>query len=130
MRVSHTLMVQIGQDTAFKKKLFYIEQAGAQVVSDGFLRQANSSFNIAAQASEAMNLGDVTDVRGIYIECSVEAKVYLNGSAVPLQLRKAPNATLAKLFVECDVTSLTIENPDQSVEAEGVYVIWGDVLSS
>lgn len=127
MRLSHTLMVQIGQDSEFKKKLVYIEQSGAQVVSDGFLKQANSSFNIAPSGLEAMTFGDVEAVKGLYLESDSEVKVRINGSADAIQLRKAPDASLAKLFLEGDLTELTIENPSAEAEANGFYTVWGDV---
>ena len=127
MRLSHTLMVQIGQDSEFKKKLVYIEQTAAQVVSDGFEKQANSSFNIAPSGLEAMTFGDVDEVKGLYIESDSEVKVRLNGSADPIQLRKAPDAALAKFFLEADITELTIENPSTENEANGFYTVWGDV---
>jgi len=127
MRLSHTLLVQIGKDSQFKTKLFYIEETGGVVVSDGYARQANSSFTVGVSNVEAMKLGDVEAAKGIYLECDQEVIVRFNGSVDGIQLRKAPDAELAKLFIECDITEFTIENPDVANEAHGVYAVWGDV---
>lgn len=127
MRVQHKIILQIGQDTGFLRKLFYVEDNGGTTVIDEYLRQANSQFNIAATQTEAMSLGDVDSIKGIYIESDTEVKVYLNGSTDAIQLRKGPASSYAKLFIECDITQLSIENPDPTNPATGAYVVWGDV---
>jgi hypothetical protein len=127
MRLKHTVLVQIGEDTAFKKKLFFIEDTAAPVQTDGYLRQSNSIFNVGVSSSETMKLGDVAAVKGLYLECDQEVLVRINGSLDSIQLRKATDATVAKLFLECDITELVVENTDPTNEANGLYCVWGDV---
>jgi hypothetical protein len=129
MRLKHTVRVQAALDTAMKRSLFNDDVTLSQVQTDGFASQANSILSIAAEGSESLSFGDVTLVKGLYLEVDQEALVHLNGSADAIQLRKATGATKAKLFVEADITEVEIENPSTTAVLTGVYVAWGDPIA-
>jgi len=67
----------------------------------------------------------VTLVRGLYLEVDKDAKVRLNGATDAIQLRVADGAACAKLFLEGEITEVTVENPTEDA-LSGVYVCWGD----
>jgi len=125
MRLKHIVQVQITQDTAAKRKLYSDDATSATTDSEGYQRQANSLLSVDPAGLENLSFGDVTVVRGIYLEVTQEAKVRLNGAADPIQLRKASGATVAKLFLECEITQVTVENPAEDAMT-GVFVCWGD----
>lgn len=125
MRLKHTVQVQLSQDTEQKRKLYSDDATSAQTDTSGYTQQANSLLSIDPAGLENLSFGDVTLVRGLYLEVNRDALVRLNGSADPLQLRIAASATKAKLFVEAEITQVTVENPSSEV-LSGVYVVWGD----
>lgn len=126
MRLKHTVQVQLSQDQDMRRKLYSDDLASvAQTDTSGFARQANSMLNIEPSGIENLTFGDVTLVRGLYLEVDKEAKVRLNGATDALQLRIADGASVAKLFLECEITQVTVENPAEDT-LSGVYVVWGD----
>lgn len=126
MRLKHTVRVQAALDQQMKRALFNDDATLSQTVIDTFTKQANSVLAIAASSSESLSFGDVTAVKGLYLEVDQNAKVRLNGSTDFIQLRKASGATKAKLFLECDLSQVTVENPVADAALTGVWVVWGD----
>lgn len=129
MRLKTKVLVQAGQDSTFKKKLVYIEEQGAEQITDGYQRASASQFSIDPASIEAMSFGDVTVVKGIYIEATADVLVRLNGSLDSIQLRKASDVDAAKLFLEGDITGVEIENTDPDNPVTGIYACWGDVVT-
>jgi hypothetical protein len=125
MRLKHTVQVQLSQDADAKRKLYSDDATSAQTDTSGFEKQANSLLAIDPAGLEDLKFGDVTLVKGIYLEVNRDAIVRLNGGTEAIQLRKAPDASVAKLFLEADLTQVTVENPT-SEALSGVYVVWGD----
>jgi len=126
MRLKHTVQIQLSQDTEQRRKLYSDDVASvAQTDTTGYARQANSMLNIEPSGIETLSFGDVTLVRGLYLEVDKEARVRLNGATDPLQMRIAADAAVAKLFLECEITEVTVENPAED-SLTGVYVVWGD----
>jgi hypothetical protein len=125
MRVKHSVIVQIGDDTEMKDKLFYTDETLAQTQSDGFTRAANTKVHVAQAGSESLSFGDVDVVKGFYLKVDVECIVRLNGSTDNIQLRKAGSASYAKLLMECDLTQIEVDAPADSA-VNGVFVVWGD----
>jgi len=126
MRLKHTVQVQAALDAAMKRALFKDDVAAATVQTDSFTGQANSVLSIAPATLESLSFGDVTLVRGLYLEVDLDAKVRLNGSTDVIQLRKAADGTKAKLFIEAEITAVTVENPGAESILTGVFVVWGD----
>ena len=125
MRLKHTVQVQLWQDTAGRRKLFDDSATAALTDSSGFDRAANSLLSIDADDTESLTFGDVTLVKGIYLEVDQEVQVTINGASDYLQLRLADGATKAKLFLEADISSVSIENTSDDV-CTGCYCAWGD----
>lgn len=129
LRLKHRVFVQIAQDTAMKVKRFHPDPDLAEVVYDVFERQMNSDLSIVASGSQSLTFGDVTLVKGLYLELNGPAEVKLNGSAdamVMTPLLTGENAKPVKYFVEADITSVVVENTDSENALTGVYCVWGD----
>lgn len=127
IRVKHKVVVQNSLDTSAKRKLFYQEDDNtAEVVSDAFERQTGGVLDIDVSSTEALPFGDVTDVRGVYIEVDGACDVRVNGSPDPIPIQPAPAATQAKLLLEAGITGITIENSSATNRLTGHYCLWGD----
>lgn len=126
IRIRHNVLLQISKDTDGKDKRYYPETK--EVVIDSFEKLSHKNFTVDAVSSETMDLSDIGDVRGLYLEVDADCDVSLNGSLTPLELRKASAATgtTAKLFFEGLVTSLEITNAGASA-LHGELVLWGDI---
>jgi len=125
MRVRHTVIVRIGDDTEFKDKLFDTDETLAQTQSDGFQRAASTKVRVAQTVTESLPFGDVDAVKGFYLKVDQECVVRLNGSTDDIQLRKAGGASYAKLLMECDLSQLELEAPVDA-DVTGVFAVWGD----
>jgi hypothetical protein len=126
MRLRHTVRVQAALDTQMKRALFNDDATLSQVQTDTFTKQANSVLSIPAASIESLSFGDVTLVKGLYLEVDQDALVRINGSTDAIQIRKASGVGKAKLFLEADINQVTVENPVADAALTGVYVIWGD----
>lgn len=128
MRVSHKMIVKIGDDADYKDLLFSTDPTLAETVADGFLRQASGRLNVAAAATEDVPFGDVDAVKALYLKVDADCIVKLNGGVEEIQLRKhdtVTTGTSAKLFLEADLSQVEITAPaDSAVNA--VYCVWGD----
>ena len=125
MRLKTTVRVQAFLDTTMKRALFNDDATLSQMQTDGYTKQANSVLSIAPEATESLSFGDVTLVKGLYLEVDQEAKVRVNGGDA-LQMRMAVGATKAKLFLEADVSQVTVENTDDTAALTGFMCCWGD----
>ena len=126
MRLKHTIQLQVALDTTMRRALFKDDPTLSQVVIDTYAGQSNSILSVEPLATEPITFGDVTLVRGLYLEVDGEAKVYLNGEPTAIQMKIAPEGTKAKLFVEAEVTALSIENTSDTATLTGVFCCWGD----
>ncbi len=130
IQVTHKIVLQISLDTAEKRKLFFLEDDQAsEVTSVGYDQQASSNLNIATSGTESLGFGDLTDVRGIYLEVSQECNVRINGSPdnIPLKLPAGvTESPKAKLFLEADINAVVVENLSASAVLIGTYCVWGD----
>ena len=126
MRLKHTVQVQAALDTNMKRALFKDDVTLATVQTDSFAGQANSVLSIDTETLETLSFGDVTVVRGLYLEVDQDAKVWLNGSPDSIQMRKAPDGTKAKLFLEAEITGVSVENTSEDTILTGVYLFWGN----
>jgi hypothetical protein len=122
------VFVQIGRDQELKNKQFYPDPELSEIVIDDYQRQMNADLNIDALTTEVLTFGDVDAVKGIFLEVDQDAKVYLNGSLDAIQLRIAGDTlvTKAKLFLEADISSVSVENTHATNPLTGVYCVWGD----
>jgi len=124
MRVKHTVLVEIARDADMKRKLFSDDPQLSQVVIDTFAHQANSHLSIDPSATESLNFGDVTLVKGLYLETSVDCLVRVNGAVDAIPMKKSNGS--AKLFLEADISEVTVENTSTEDTLTGIYCVWGD----
>jgi hypothetical protein len=105
------------------------------VTIDTYESHAGGSLSVPDTTSQSLSLVDVSSpAKGLYIEVDNDCDVVLNGSASPLQLRRAPappdtspipRAPYAKLFVEANITSIEVQ-ANQGTDVKGNYIVWGD----
>lgn len=125
MRVKHTVQLTVSEDTDQKQILFQRDATLAQVVIDNYERATSGLVSIAAAATENLPLGDVTNVKGLYLALSEEATVAINGSGDLIQMRKGGSASLAKLLIEADITEVAVTAP-AAADLTGTFCVWGD----
>jgi len=129
MRVVHRVYAQLSRDVAQKQQLWLADPALSEVVTDQFQRCVGGLDEVAVVSTQVLSLGDVQDVRGLYLEADRTCRVRLNGSADPLVLQPAEAGKPAKLFVEATITQVTVENLSAVNPVQVAYVVWGDPLS-
>ncbi len=127
MRIKHTIQLRIARDVEMRRLLFSDDAQLAEKVIDDYGNQAQGSIEIAAGGTESLSFGDVTAVKGIYLEMDQGARIRLNGSADNIVAAKPPGASedSAKFFLEADLSAVEIEN-NTSETLTGLYVVWGD----
>jgi len=125
IRVTHNVLVQISGDASGKDKRYYPE---SQItVMDGFDRSATKDINIPAATNEAMNLADITLVKGVYLELDGDVGLQLNGNpAIPLKRNSLATGTKVRFFIEADINAISIDNTAGASAVNGVLVLWGD----
>jgi len=124
IRVKHIVQLQLSEDTDGTKRLFWRDTTPSTVVIDTFSKSINQVISVAVSSTDTLSLGDLTSVKGMYLEVSADAKLRLNGSSNSIDLR-AQNGT-AKFFIESDITQVELENESADTVLTGVYVMWGD----
>lgn len=123
IRVKHKVAVSVGLDTDMKDTLLVTDDTLAEVILDGFDRGVSNVIAVAAAVTEALSLGDLSTVRGLYLKVDTDCKVYLNGSADGIELKTGGTGKPAKLFVEATITQVDVE---AIAALTGVYCLWGD----
>ena len=130
MRIKHTIQLRIARDTEMRRLLFSDDTQLSEKVIDGYAKHVQGHIAIIAGATESLCLGDITAVKGLYLELDQNAYVRLNGSSDNIVCAKPPSASedSAKLFLEADISAVEIENAT-TVPLTGLYVMWGDPTS-
>jgi hypothetical protein len=126
MKLTHTILIQAFIDHAGKRALFKDDNTQATVTTETFEKQANSSLSIEPSAIESITFGDITLVKGFYVEVSDACNIRINGSMDPIKLVRASDVTKAKFFIEAEINQITIENLSTEDKLTGVYILWGD----
>lgn len=126
IRIRHTVIARTSRDTDFKKAMFNPEVELSEVVLDTFEKQANSNLAVPATTKEELSFGDVDAVKGLYLEVSAAAKVYINSSLDAIEMVPGDSGAPAKLFLEANISKVEVENEAASGTLQGVYLVWGD----
>lgn len=126
IRVRHTVAVRTARDTDFNFAMWDPDVTLSEVILDGFDKQTNGVFTVAVSSSESLNLGDITAVKGMYLEVDADCLVRLNGSTDDIQMRIGATGSPAKLFIEADISAVVVENQSGTAILNGVVVFWGD----
>ena len=125
IRVKHKVNVRVYSDTAAKNALFAPSDDLSEKVIDSFLRQSSSNFVIAAAANEDLPLGDITAIKGVYIQVDADCIVKINGGSEEIQMRvQGATAPSAKLFLEADINQVNITA--DAAALNGTICVWGD----
>ena len=131
LRLKHKVVVQISRDTDQKQKgvVFLDDDSVQEVDTSGYLRSAGGDISIAVSSTEALNLGDVQAVRGLYLEVDGQCNVTLNGANVALDVQPDAGTTgkRGKLLLNAGITSVSVENVSATTVLTGFYAVWGDV---
>ena len=127
MRIKHKVRVQIADDANMKNLLFSKDDDLSEKTVDGYVRQVSGKFTVPMNTNEDLSLGDITAVKGLYIEADQDIQIKLNGSSDAIQLRKAPDtSSTTQFFIEADISQVNVIAP-VTVDANGTYCFWGDV---
>jgi hypothetical protein len=125
IQVKHTVAIQNSRDVDGLHKLFWADLELSLVTIQTFEKQVSGNIAIPNAATESLSFGDITTARGLYLEVNQDVSVRLNGGIENILLKKAPGASAAKLFLEAQLSQVTIQNASGSA-LTGVYAIWGD----
>ena len=126
MRIKHKINLHVYDDTDGKNKLFAPDDTLAEVVLDGFTKYTAGRFSVTGGANENLALGDITSIRGFWIQADNDFNLTINGAASPLQMRLGKTGGVAKGSLECIVTSLNVAAPTAGVTVSGIYCVYGD----
>lgn len=127
LRQKHKVWVNTSRNTGMTDLVYGPSETDRLVQNDAFDQWGGGSLDIAASGNEDLDLGDVANVKGIYLEVQADAQVKLNGSSDAIQLRRYATTTgvVAKLFLEADITQVNVTNTDASAALVGHFHIWG-----
>lgn len=127
LRQKHKVWVNTSRNTSMTDLVYGPSENDRLVQNDSFDQWSGGSIDVAVSANEDLDLGDVDNVKGIYLEVDGDAQVKLNGSSDAIQLRRYATTTgiVAKLFLEADITAVNVTNPDATTALNGHFHIWG-----
>lgn len=126
MRIRHKINVQVFDDADGKNKLFAPDDALAEQILDGFTRYTAGRFSVTGATDEDLAMGDLTTIRGFWIQADGDFNLTINGAAVPLAMKVGKTGGVAKGALECTVTSLNVEAPTSGVTVTGIYLVYGE----
>lgn len=127
MRIKHKVNVRIANDTDMYNLLFGPDDIRSEVTIDSYTRMSSGLIKVAMNTNENLPLGDVTAVKGIFLQVNQEAVIKLNGGTETIQMRKPSTSAsvYARLFLEGDISQVNIAAPALA-DLEGIYCVWGD----
>lgn len=125
MRVKHNILVQVARDTAMKNHLFFPDSTLNEVVIDAFQKSTNGDLAVDVSQVQELLFGDITTVRGMYLEIDQDVLLKLNDDDVGVRLHVAEGAVNARFFLEGVITRARIDN-DSGEAATGIFLFWGD----
>lgn len=124
IRVTHKVRPQIYADTNKKNVLFAPDDTLSEVVIDSFTKHSSNNISVAASASENLPLGDITAIKGMYLQVDADCTVKLNGGTETIQLRaQGTTSPSAKLFIEADINQVNVTAG--SAILNGTICLWG-----
>jgi hypothetical protein len=123
MRIKNKVIVYIADDADMKDELFNTDEDLAEVIMDGYTKVESGKYSVLASATKTLSLGDITEIRGIFLKADQECVVTINGNDYTMCLPAAGKP--AKLYLDIVVTSVTVTSP-ANVTTTVVYCVWGD----
>ena len=130
MRIKDKIWVNIAKDADMEFGQFTPSETKVSRQIDAYTQQFNGDFSIDQTTNEDLDLGDITAVKGLWLEVSADCLLTLNGAATPIQLRRAGTGTtdVARVYIQADITQINITAPADA-GITGTYAIWGDASS-
>ena len=133
MYVKHTVVPQIYSDPtshSAKNALFAPDLVESGVTILTHTKAYSGVFSLAAGVAEDLSLGDLTSVKGMYLEVkdadTAIINLRLNGSTDDIRLLPpdlgSPAVSKAKMFLEAAITQI---NLNSSVDTTGIFCVWG-----
>ena len=129
MRIKHTVNLFISEDAEGTEGLFGQSAASTQEVTiDNMGTPISGKFSIAGGGVEDLPLGDIDDIRALFVKAKGDFDVQFNGSSDKLQIRRARAATgvTAKMFLEGVFTEVKITNDSATDILTGIFALYGD----
>lgn len=134
IRVKSKVNVKIWEDTSEKDYYFGPDDTLAEQTYDSYTKTFAGKFTINPSTSETLSKGDITTVKGFYLELQgpsdgtamAAATVNVNATgAVPLE---QPGSGLnAKAYLEGGTySSVEVANTDPALTLTGRYAMWGE----
>ena len=125
MRIRHKIYITIAREASENNYQWKPGDTQSEKIIDVYAKQDNHDFTVTAGNSEDLTFGDITAVKGFYLEVNGDCILRINGSTDDIQLRAT--SSTAKCAMECDISQLTIEA--QAADITGTVVFWGDLAS-
>jgi hypothetical protein len=125
LRIKHKVWVNTSRNTAMTDLVYGPTEVERLVQTDAFDQWGGGSFSVGASLNEDLDLGDITNVKGIYFQCDSDVRIKINGSSDLIQLRKPSNGSNAKFFIEADITQINVDNDSATDPVSGHFHIWG-----
>ena len=134
LRVRHKVNVQIYESSSETNCFFAPNDTAAAITMDSHARHTAKSIQIADGATEAVDLGDIASVGGLYLKTdqSVVLTINFGAGAVTVPVTASPSNSgsiplTGKFFIEAPVTALSIQKPSTptAVVANVVLAVWG-----
>lgn len=126
IRVDKTANLYVTRDTAQTRVIFGQASAATnRQVLDTFDHAVAGTLNIAASQTESLPLGDVDDVRGVYVRLSGSFNVVFNGGSDTLSFVQVGTDEVSMLL-DVSATSVSISNPSGTTGLTGEFCVWGD----
>lgn len=129
MRVRHQVILSVSDDAAGEEGEFLRSGNLPAISSDAF--DANACGRFFAQADQtpvALSMGDVEQGAGFYVEGTGSFIVTVNQVAT-LTVQSIQTGAKGKVFIEGQVTSLTVQSAHAGVSVSGAYTVWGNTPS-
>lgn len=128
IRIRHTVNVFISDDPEGLCPLYGTQDAAKElVIVDTFDTPASGKLSIATTTTESLPLGDISDPRGLFIDADRGFNLIFNGGSEIIRVEPSGSTARAKIFLEANFTSATLENDDADNVLTAKYAVWGDV---
>lgn len=126
MFIESTVRTDVYNDSNKNDCLFKIADSTARQTVTNQTLHTSGTLSIAASATDAIGLGEVTDGRLLQIEADGDFSLVINGFADPIVCRRLMTTGRAVFHATCTVTSISITNLSASTVLTGRYLVVGN----
>lgn len=127
MRVILNLNPTITDDAEGYNSLFALDATRARATIDNMQHMTSGHFSIAVSSTEVLSLGDVADVRFVYVRADSDFDISFDAGTSWISVRLASStATYCRFAAEIDVPSVRVRNNSASNVVDGLYCFYGD----